>query len=91
MATRLVTHPIKCLRLLFISVGALVALLAMPSESWADSCSGTLPSFCTIPEGPQEAPLIVSLTGLTFAASAQGTVVLYDDSAHTTVSDVVEF
>jgi hypothetical protein len=89
--TLLPIRIMRPLRLLLISVGALVALLAVPSKGWADSCSGSLPTFCTLPEGPQETSLTLSLAGLTFGANAQGMVLLYDNSAHTIVSDVVEF
>ena len=82
---------IRPMRLLLISVAALVMLLAMPSKSWANSCSGSLPTFCTLPEGTLETSFTLSLTGLTFGASAQGMVLLFDDAAHTLLSDVVEF
>lgn len=89
--TPLPIRTARPLRLLLISLGALVALLSMPSKSWADSCSGSLPTFCTLPEGTLETSFTLSLTGLTFGANAQGMVVLYDNSAHTLLSDVVEF
>jgi hypothetical protein len=79
------------MRLLLISAAMLVTLLTMPSKSWANSCSGTLPTFCTLPEGALETSFTLSLNNLTFGASAQGMVLLYDDTAHTLLSDVVTF
>ena len=79
------------LHLFLVSVAALVIVLLLPSRSWADSCSGSLPTFCTLPETTPEATLALSLTGLSFNASAQGVVVIYDDVAHTLISDVAIF
>ena len=81
----------RVLRWLVIPVAVFAILLALPSRSWADSCSGTLPSFCTLPEATPEATLTLTLTGLSVNASAQGAVVIYDDAAHTLISDVVTF
>lgn len=78
---------------LLISVTLLMTVLAMPSKSWANSCIGpvSLPVFCTISEDTPEVVVGAVLTGLTFGASAQGVVVIYDDAAHTLVSDVAVF
>jgi hypothetical protein len=81
-------------------VAALVALgsmLAMPSLGWADSCStlslslNSQPIHCTAPEANPEVALAVTLTGLSFTGQAQGTVLIYDDSTRTLLSDVVTF
>jgi hypothetical protein len=69
----------------------------MSSPSWADSCStvslslNSQPIHCTIPEANPEVALSVTLTGLTFTGQAQGMVLIYDDSTHTLLSDVVTF
>jgi hypothetical protein len=74
-------------------LGALASMLAMSSLGWADSC-GTLsrslnsqPIDCTISEANPEVALSVTLTGLTFTGQAQG--MIYDDSTHTLLSEVV--
>jgi len=76
-------------------LGALASMLAMSSPGWADSCSAlslslnTQPIKCTISEANPEGALSVTLTGLTFTGQAQGMVLIYDDSTHTLLSDVV--
>jgi hypothetical protein len=72
---------------------ALVAVFVMSAPSWANSCKtvNTLPITCSIPEQTPEPPLIATLTGLSFTAQAQGVVLIYDDSSHTLLSDVVTF
>jgi len=75
----------------------LVSILTMSSLSWADSCStltlslNSQPITCTIPEATPEVVLSVTLTGLTFTGQAQGMVLIYDDSTHALLSDVVTF
>jgi PEP-CTERM motif len=84
------------LRLVAASV-ALGSMLAMPSLGWADSCSplslslNSQPIHCTAPEANPEIALSVTLTGLSFTGQAQGTVLIYDDSTRTLLSDVVTF
>jgi hypothetical protein len=85
------------LRLVALLV-ALASMLAMSSPSWADSCSTTIglslnrqPIHCTIPEANPEVALSVTPTGLSFTGQAQGMVLIYDDSTHTLLSEVVTF
>jgi len=67
----------------------------MSNLGWADSCTtitlGKQPVTCTIPEQTPELSLNLTLTGLSFTAQAQGMVLIYDDSSHTLLSDVVVF
>ncbi len=83
------------LRLPLTLIAALVAVLVMSNLGWADSCTtitlGKQPVTCTIPEQTPELSLNVTLTGLSFTAQAQGMVLIYDDSSHTLLSDVVVF
>ena len=76
-------------------IAALVALITMPNLGWANSCStltlSNTPITCTIPETNPEVALSVTLTGLTFKVQAQGMVLIYDDSTHTLLSDIVTF
>ena len=78
-------------------VAALIVVLAISSPGWADSCSTVSLSLhggavtCTVPEANPELTATITLTGLSFGASATGMVLLYDDSAHTVLSDVVTF
>ena len=78
-------------------VAALVVILAMSSPGWADSCLTVSLSLngpavtCTVPEATPEVTATITLTGLSFSAQATGMVLLYDDSAHTVLSDVVTF
>jgi hypothetical protein len=75
----------------------LVFVSLMPNLVWADSCStislslGGPPVTCTLPEQSPELTLTTTLSGLLFTAQAQGMVLIYDDSAHTLLSDVVTF
>jgi hypothetical protein len=76
---------------------ALVFVLLMPNLALADSCPtvslslGGAPVTCTLPEQTPELSLTTTVTGLSFTAQAQGMVLIYDDSAHTLLSDVVTF
>jgi PEP-CTERM motif len=85
--------PLQLLPLL----AALVLVLLMPKLAWADSCStvslslGGPPVTCSIPEQNPELTLTTTVTGLSFNAQAQGMVLIYDDSAHTLLSDIVTF
>jgi len=78
-------------------IAVLVFVLMMSNFGWADSCSTVSlsltgpPITCTLPEQTPEVALTTTLTGLTFTAQAQGMVLIYDDSAHTLLSDVVTF
>lgn len=78
-------------------VAALIVVLALPNVGWADSCPATITLSlgsefsCVIPEEAPEAAFTATLTGISFTAETQGTVLLYDDSTHTLLSDVVIF
>ena len=67
----------------------------MSRASWTNSCSTVTltskPIICTIPEQTPELTLTSTLTGLSFTAQAQGMLLIYDDTAHTILSDVVVF
>jgi hypothetical protein len=86
--------PSKLLQPLTL-VAALVAILLMSSLGWADSCPASITlslgseMSCSIPEQTPEAAFTATLTGLSFTAQAQGVILLYDDSTHTVLSDVV--
>ncbi|MDQ1390443.1 MAG: hypothetical protein QOF56_3897 [Acidobacteriaceae bacterium] len=78
-------------------VAALVVVLLMSSSGWADSCSTVslslngAPITCTVPEETPELAATATLTGLSFTDQAGGMVLIYDDSTHTLLSDVVIF
>jgi len=69
----------------------------MSSPGWADSCSTVsltvngAPITCTVPEQTPELAATATLTGLSFTDQAGGMVLIYDDSTHTLLSDVVTF
>lgn len=79
------------------SMVGLVLFLTLPGASWAKSCSSlmTLSSgnsvTCTLPEANPELTLTVGFKNLSFTAQAQGVVLIYDDAAHTLLSDAVTF
>jgi hypothetical protein len=82
------------LRWLSFLAAALVAVLAISTPGWADSCTViTLnhPVTCVVPEQTPELALNTTLTGLSFKDQAQGMVLIWDDSQHTLLSDVVTF
>jgi hypothetical protein len=74
-------------------LGAL--LFMMTGVSRANSCSTisltSKPVTCTVPEQTPELTLTATLTNLSFTAQAQGMVLIYDNAAHTILSDVVTF
>ena len=95
-ATRLPIGPkAPALRQPLTLIAGLAVVLMMSNLGWADSCTtitlGKQPVTCTIPEQTPELSLNVTLTGLSFTAQAQGMVLIYDDSSHTLLSDVVVF
>jgi PEP-CTERM motif len=88
-------HKPPTLPRLLAVVFVLALLLMMTGVSRATSCSTisltSKPVTCTIPEQTPELALTATLTGLSFTAQAQGMVLIYDDAAHTILSDVVTF
>jgi len=88
-------HKPATLPRLLVVVFVLALLLMMTGVSRATSCSTisltSKPVTCTIPEQTPELALTATLTGLSFTAQAQGMVLIYDDAAHTILSDVVTF
>jgi PEP-CTERM motif-containing protein len=88
-------HKPPTLPRLLAVVFVLALLLMMTGVSRATSCSTisltSKPVTCTIPEQTPELTLAATLTGLSFTAQAQGMVLIYDDAAHTILSDVVTF
>jgi PEP-CTERM motif len=77
---------------------ALAVVLTLSSMSWATSCSGYIqlttlnPQItCVMPESNPELPMTVGLKYLSFASQSQGQVLIYDDSMHTELSDIVIF
>lgn len=78
-------------------VASLVFIPLMSHLGWATSCStvslslGGRPVSCTLPEQTPELQLTATLKGLSFTAQAQGMVLIYDNSTHTLLSDVVTF
>jgi len=93
----IVPGKVPALRQALTLVAALVAVFVMSNRSWADSCSTVTltlndkPIICAVPDITGKAGLISTLTGLSFTARAQGMVLIYDDSTHTVLSDVVIF
>jgi hypothetical protein len=90
-------HRAPALLRLVALLMAPASMLAIPSLGWADACStlslssNRQPINRTIPEAKPEAAPSVTLTGLTRTRQAQGMVLIYDDSTHTLLSDVVTF
>ena len=88
-------HKAPTLPRLLVVVFVLGLLVMMTGVSRATSCSTisltSKPVTCTIPEQTPELTLTATLTGLSFTAQAQGMVLIYDDAAHTILSDVVTF
>ena len=88
-------HKAPTLPRLLVVVFVLALLVMMTGVSRATSCSTisltSKPVTCTIPEQTPELTLTATLTGLSFTAQAQGMVLIYDDAAHTILSDVVTF
>jgi PEP-CTERM motif len=76
----------------------MAAILILCSASWATSCpavislTNTNPQItCVVPESNPELPMSVSLKYSSFTSAAQGVVLIYDNAAHTILSDVVTF
>ena len=73
-----------------------VAVLALPGSSLANTCPEVvhlkkLPITCDIPEKPNEAHFDITIKDTSFGVSATGVVLLYDNAAHTLLSDAVLF
>jgi hypothetical protein len=82
-------------RQVLVFTAVIATVLAVSSVSWADSCPAIIslnPTVtCTVPETNPELPMTVSMRYLSFTSQAQGVVLIYDDPAHSVLSDVVTF
>lgn len=94
---RFLSRSVRVPRLLTIGLG-LAVVLALPAASWANSCSGQImltnsnPQVtCVIPESPHEQSMTVDMKYLSFAPQSQGEVLIYGNSLHTQLSDIVIF
>jgi hypothetical protein len=74
----------------------LAVVLAMSSVGWADSCSSMIqlnnlnPQVtCSMPSS--QTSMTVGMGFMSFASKSQGVVLIYDDSLHTQLSDVITF
>jgi hypothetical protein len=83
---------------ILIITAAMAAVLILSSASVADSCPAVITLTdsnphvtCVVPETNPELPMTVSLKYSAFTSAAQGVVLIYDDAAHTILSDVVTF
>lgn len=90
------SHLSLRLRRLLTGCLGLAVLLAVPVASWANSCSGqiTLNNLhpqvtCVIPQSGSEQAMTVDMKYLSFAS--QGEVLIYSNSLHTQLSDIVTF
>jgi len=86
------------LRCLLTGCLGLAVALALPMASWANSCSGQVmltnsnpQATCVIPQSSSEQPMTVDLKYLSFAPQSQGEVLIYANSLHTQLSDIVTF
>jgi hypothetical protein len=86
------------LRRILMLAAVTIAVVALSGSSWATSCSGTIQltnlnpqALCTVAETAQMQPTSVSLQYLSFASQAQGMVLIYSNSLHTQLADVVTF
>ena len=82
-------------RMLVLAVGV-VAVLALSTVSRADSCPAfislnnvTPQVLCAMP--PMEQSMTVGMRHISFTNQAQGVVLIYDDAAHTILSDIITF
>ena len=82
-----------------IIAAVLGAVVAMPSVSWATSCPAiislnnvTPQVTCVMPgTGSQDSSMTVGMKFMSFTTQAQGSVLVYSDSTHTSLADVVTF
>jgi hypothetical protein len=86
------------LRGALLSVAALAIVLMLPSFTWADSCPAVIsltnndPQItCVIPQSTSELTTNVSLKYSSFTSAAQGVVLIYTNSSHTVLADMVTF
>src|SRR5258708_1621310 len=92
------TRFIRVQKSILIIAAAMAAVLILSSASVADSCPAVITltnsnpqAPCVVPETNPELPMTVSLKYSAFTSAAQGVVLIYDDAAHTILSDVVTF
>lgn len=82
-------------------LGCAVALvfLAMPVASWASTCSGGIvqltnlnpQALCVMAVSNPQLPMSVSLQYISFAPTAEGAVLIYSNSLHTQLADIITF
>ncbi|MFZ0808579.1 MAG: PEP-CTERM sorting domain-containing protein [Candidatus Sulfotelmatobacter sp.] len=92
------SHLSLRLRRLLTGCLGLAVILAMPAASWANSCAGQIslnnlhPQVtCVIPQSSSEQAMTVDMKYLSFAPQSQGEVLIYSNSLHTQLSDIVTF
>lgn len=76
----------------------MVAVFIFSSIGWADSCPAVIsltnndPQItCVIPQSTSELTTTVSLKYSSFTSAAQGVVLIYTNSSHTVLADMVTF
>jgi hypothetical protein len=86
------------LRPILMLAAVTIAVVALSGSSWATSCSGTIQltnlnpqALCTMTETNPMQPTSVNLQYLSFASQAEGVVLIYSNSLHTQLTDVVTF
>ena len=86
------------LRPILMLAAVTIAVVALSGSSWATSCSGSIQltnlnpqALCTMADVNPMQPTSVSLQYLSFASQAQGVVLIYSNSLHTQLTDVVSF
>lgn len=85
-------------RRLLVAAVALGTILLLSGSSWADSCSSMIsltnsnPQVtCVMPQMNSQQTMNVGMQYLSFAPQSQGMVLIYDNSLHTQLADVVTF
>jgi hypothetical protein len=81
-----------------IVTAVLGTVLMLPSISWADSCgaiislNNTTPQVtCVMPNTGSQNSMTVGMKYMSFSTQAQGSVLVYSDSTHTSLNDVITF
>jgi hypothetical protein len=74
------------------------AVLTFPAASWANSCSSFVTlstsnpqALCVMGTSNPELPMSISTRYLTFASQSEGEILIYSNSLHTQLADIVTF
>lgn len=99
MTTESFRSPVRKFNVFLCVALGVAAILILPAASWATSCSGGIvqltnlnpQALCVMPVSNPQQPMTVQFQYLSFASQSQGAVLIYSNSLHTQLADIITF